>query len=105
MKWSDSSSHHLIISTGNNPSNGGGGGNGEGELELSYIWIANTQQGTISKIDTQTMLEEGRYQAKPSNGDPSRTSVNLQGDVAVANRPGGGNYPVQIWEPRRKPRD
>ena len=26
-------------------------------------------------------------------------------DVAVANRPGGGNFPVQIWEPRRKPRD
>jgi hypothetical protein len=34
-------------------------------------------------------LEEGRYQAKPANGDPSRTSVNLVGDVAVANRNGG----------------
>jgi len=68
---------------------GGGGGMGDGELELSYIWIANSAEGTISKIDTATMLEEGRYQAKPANGDPSRTSVNLEGDVAVANRNGG----------------
>jgi hypothetical protein len=62
---------------------------GMGDVELSYIWIANSQQGTISKIDTVTMVEEGRYQAKPANGDPSRTSVNLNGDVAVANRNGG----------------
>jgi len=68
--------------------NGGGGGGGS-QLELSYIWIANSSQGTISKINTQTMVEEGRYYAKPAGGDPSRTSVNLQGDVAVANRNGG----------------
>lgn len=68
---------------------GGGGGMGEGDLELSYIWIANSAQGTISKIDTATMIEGGRYQAKPAGGDPSRTSVNLEGDVAVANRNGG----------------
>ncbi len=66
-----------------------GGEGGGGDLSLSYIWIANSQQGTISKIDTATMVEEGRYQAKPFNGDPSRTSVNLLGDVAVANRNGG----------------
>jgi hypothetical protein len=68
---------------------GDGGGGGGGDLELSYIWIANSSQGTISKIDTVSMDEEGRYQAKPANGDPSRTSVNLAGDVAVANRNGG----------------
>ncbi|MBV1860032.1 MAG: hypothetical protein KUG77_16585, partial [Nannocystaceae bacterium] len=64
-------------------------GGARGELALSYIWIANTSQGTISKINTQTMVEEGRYIAKPLGGDPSRTSVNLHGDVAVANRNGG----------------
>jgi hypothetical protein len=69
--------------------NGEGGGGGPGELELSYIWIANSAQGTISKIDTQTIVEEGRYQSHPAVGDPSRTSVNLNGDVAVANRNGG----------------
>ncbi len=71
---------------------GKNGGGGNGAVELSYIWIANSYQqpeGTISKIDTVTMIEEGRYQAKPDNGDPSRTSVNLDGDVAVANRNGG----------------
>ncbi len=65
------------------------GGAGNGGLELSYIWIANSAQGTISKLDTSTMVEEGRYQARPFAGDPSRTSVNLAGDVAVANRNGG----------------
>ena len=74
---------------GDSAGGGGGGMGGDGELELSYIWISNTAQQTISKIDTVTMVEEGRYAAKAANGDPSRTSVNLQGDAAVANRNGG----------------
>lgn len=61
-----------------------------GELGLSYIWIANSTEGTISKIDTVDMVERGRYIVRPdSAGNPSRTSVNLDGDVAVANRNGG----------------
>jgi DNA-binding beta-propeller fold protein YncE len=57
---------------------------------LSYIWVANSTQGTISKINTTSMIEEGRYRVRPdSAGSPSRTSVNLSGDVAVANRLGG----------------
>lgn len=65
----------------------GGGGCG---CELSYIWVANSPQGTVSKINTETMVEEGRYITRPDgSGDPSRTSVNLAGDVAVANRFGG----------------
>ena len=74
---------------GNSEGCGDGGGGQGGQVELSYIWIANSAQGTISKIDTQTIVEEGRYAAKPSGGDPSRTSVNLDGNVAVANRNGG----------------
>jgi len=63
---------------------------GDGEVEASYIWIANSSQGTISKINTQSMLEEGRYITRPdSNGSPSRTSVSLTGNVVVANRNGG----------------
>jgi hypothetical protein len=54
------------------------------------IWIANSTQGTISKIDTATMIEEGRFATRAdNNGNPSRTSVSLDGDVAVANRSGG----------------
>jgi hypothetical protein len=69
-------------------SDGEGGGNGEGEFEFSYIWIANSPQGTVSKIDTQTGVEEGRYRTGPDDPDPSRTSVNQFGDAAVANRSG-----------------
>lgn len=68
----------------------GCGGGGGGQPDFSYIWVANSTQGTISKIDTQTMVELGRYIVRPdSAGSPSRTSVNLSGDVVVANRNGG----------------
>jgi hypothetical protein len=56
----------------------------------SYIWIANTDQSTVSKLNTETLLEEGRYLTRPDGaGSPSRTSVSFTGDVAVANRFGG----------------
>ncbi|MCA9713318.1 MAG: hypothetical protein KC468_01335, partial [Myxococcales bacterium] len=56
----------------------------------SYIWIANSPEGTVSKIDTQTLEEVGRYQVRPQGGgQPSRTSVSLSGDVVVASRDGG----------------
>ena len=61
-----------------------------GGVDFSYIWIANSNEGTVSKIDTHNMVELGRYQTRPdTNGNPSRTSVNLNGDVVVANRNGG----------------
>ena len=59
----------------------GGGCNDEA---FSYIWIANSGQDTVSKIDTRTGVEEGRYLT--GGGSPSRTSVNLRGDVAVSSR-------------------
>ncbi len=67
----------------------GGGGMPGGPPEFSYIWIANSSQGTVSKINTFTGVEEGRYRTGPDDPDPSRTSVNQLGDVAVANRNGG----------------
>ncbi len=51
---------------------------------LSFIWISNSSEGTVSKINTKTAIEEGRYRV--AGGSPSRTSVNLQGDVAVSSR-------------------
>jgi len=69
---------------------GNGGGGVGGDLEFSYIWIANSGQNTVSKVNTQSLIEEGRYYTRPdSQGSPSRTSVGLAGDVAVANRTGG----------------
>ncbi|MCA9650679.1 MAG: hypothetical protein H6712_19380 [Myxococcales bacterium] len=56
----------------------------------SYIWIANADQSTVSKIDVETLDEVGRYLTRPdAAGNPSRTSVSFTGDVAVANRHGG----------------
>ncbi|MEM6992488.1 MAG: hypothetical protein AAF721_18385 [Myxococcota bacterium] len=66
------------------------GDGGKGEPEFSFLWAANSSEGTISKIDTQTVTEVGRYIVRPdSAGSPSRTSVSLSGHVAVANRNGG----------------
>lgn len=74
----------------------GGDGDGDGcgpqggNVDFSYIWVANSEQGTMSKLNTLTMSELGRYQVRPDGaGRPSRTSVNLAGDVAVASRDGG----------------
>ncbi len=64
-------------------------GGSASDYAFSTIWIANSPQGTVSKIDTRTGSERGRYVTGPeADPDPSRTSVNLQGDVAVANRGG-----------------
>jgi hypothetical protein len=60
-------------------------------LDFSYIWIANSTQGTVTKLNTETMEEEGRFLTRAdANGSPSRTSVALSGRaVGVANRNGG----------------
>ncbi|MBI2898157.1 MAG: hypothetical protein HYY06_31685 [Deltaproteobacteria bacterium] len=76
--------------------------NADGSLTLSgattvqnyVIWVANSQEGTVSKVDTRTRLEEGRYATGPGGGqgwglNPSRTTVNPRGDVVVANRDHG----------------
>lgn len=73
------------------PGNGGdcpgGGGMMGDDVEFSFIWIANSPAGTVSKIDTRTGVEVGRYATGPATqAEPSRTSVSLYGDVAVSNR-------------------
>lgn len=72
---------------------GGGDDNCGGGEPFSVIWIANSPEGTVSKIDTRTGGELARYVASgivPSGGltGPSRTSVALNGDVAVVDRSG-----------------
>ncbi len=66
-----------------------------GPADWSYIWIANSSQSTVSKINTRTNLEEGRYSTRDTPGNPSRTSVSVDGRaVTVANRAGGV---IKIW--------
>ncbi|WP_181197761.1 hypothetical protein [Enhygromyxa salina] len=77
----------LGVPDGGDACGGGGGGN---DPTFSYLWAANSTQGTISKINTKTVTEEGRYIVRPDGaGSPSRTSVSLAGNVAVASRSGG----------------
>ncbi len=56
-----------------------------GNLDWSYVFVANSQQGTMSKINTRTLEEEARYAT--GGFSPSRTSVSIDGtSVVVANR-------------------
>ena len=83
---SESSTGEFIFDVGNGETEGLGACG----CDLSYIWIANSDEGTVSKIDTGTLMELGRYRTRADGqGNPSRTSVSLSGDVAVANRHGG----------------
>ncbi|MGB1014172.1 MAG: hypothetical protein ACPG4T_08575 [Nannocystaceae bacterium] len=60
------------------------------DLLYTHIWIANSAEGTVSKLDTRTRDELGRYRTSGGiNDNPSRTAVNQEGDVAVVNRLGG----------------
>ncbi len=56
-----------------------------GNLDWSYVFVANSQQGTVSKINTRTLVEEARYDT--GGISPSRTSVSVDGKaMVVANR-------------------
>jgi hypothetical protein len=60
------------------------------EVDTHFIWIADSPDGTVWKIDTRTYTPVARYTTGPagSGNDPSRTSVNSLGDVYVGNRAG-----------------
>ena len=79
---------------------------------LHFAWIANASAGTVSKFDTQTGNEVARYYSVvPMDGlgrtdggvaflttnqanSPSRTAIDLNGDVWVANRAPGAQGSV-----------
>lgn len=53
-----------------------------------YVWIANSDEGTISKLYAEPGPELGREVARYSTlgASPSRTAVDFRGDCWVANR-------------------
>ncbi|MCP4675003.1 MAG: hypothetical protein GY854_05760 [Deltaproteobacteria bacterium] len=62
------------------------------KLDLKNLWIANEGEGTVSKVDTELIEETGRYRVGMTlDPSPSRTSVDLAGDVFVGNRKTDGN--------------
>ena len=77
--------------------------NDRGGLELTtddsrfdFVYIANSDEGTLSKLDARTGDEVARYisarrvdddmPSNPAKNCPSRTAVDLRGNVWVANR-------------------
>jgi streptogramin lyase len=57
---------------------------------FGFIWIANSGKGTIVKIDTETGNILGEYRTSPDGtyGNPSRTTVDANGNVWTGNRQG-----------------
>ena len=51
-----------------------------------YIWVPNQNEGSLSKIDTRDGRETARYRTGGGSSNPSRTTVDLQGNAWVANR-------------------
>jgi len=65
---------------------------------LPFIWVPNNN-GTISKVDTETGKELGRYWVAPhSNCSPSRTTVDQHGNCWVGNRQAGTVVKVGLFE-------
>ena len=55
-------------------------------LKLKFLWASNPNENTVSKVDCKTIKEVGRYQVC---NNPSRTSVDLDGNVFAACRGDG----------------
>ena len=63
--------------------------------ENPFIWIANSGEHTVSRLNTKTGCEEARYYAC---SDPSRTAVALDGSGIVACRSDGRVYRIAVSE-------
>ena len=68
--------------------------------ELDFLWVAVSSKGTIVKIDTKTGQVLGEYFTSPSGQprDPSRTTVDLNGNVWNTNRAGNSVVHVGLVE-------
>ncbi|RLG30404.1 hypothetical protein DRO03_04530 [Methanosarcinales archaeon] len=66
---------------------------------LPFIWVPNSNEGTVSKVNTSDGKELGRYRTGPTSaGDPSRTTVDLQGSCWVGNRATGTVVKIGLSE-------
>ncbi len=68
-------------------------------LTLPFIWVPNSNEGTVSKVDTRTGRELGRYRTGPNSGpNPSRTTVDQYGNCWVGNRNSGSVVKIGLYE-------
>ncbi|MCL4180296.1 MAG: hypothetical protein KJ072_21450 [Verrucomicrobia bacterium] len=68
-------------------------------VTLPFIWVPNSNEATVSKVDTRTGREIARYRTSPRpDANPSRTTVDLQGNCWVANRQTGSAVKLGLLE-------
>jgi len=66
---------------------------------LPFIWVPNSNEGTVSKVNTSDGRELGRYRTNNTSfSDPSRTTVDLQGNCWVGNRNTGTVVKIGLCE-------
>ncbi|MCX7749286.1 MAG: S-layer homology domain-containing protein, partial [Clostridia bacterium] len=67
---------------------------------VNYIWVAVSSKGTVVKINTDTGKVEGEYWTSPQGEpkDPSRTTVDLNGNVWATNRAGNSVVHIGLME-------
>ena len=67
-----------------------------------YIWVPNSNEGTVSKVDTRTGQELARYRTCPSSvasyANPSRTTIDQSGNCWVGNRQIGTVVKIGLLE-------
>jgi streptogramin lyase len=86
--WGAAPSDWLLGTSDGVEIDGGGGLRlGTSAASLPYLWVANSGEASVSRINTETVTEEARY---PVGSSPSRTAVDFDGNVYVANRAFGG---------------
>jgi hypothetical protein len=62
-----------------------------------YIFIANHDEATVSKFDTELNREVARYRTYASTaGNPSRIAIDVDGNAYVLNREPGTGLPPQL---------
>jgi streptogramin lyase len=64
-----------------------------------FIWVPNSNEATVSKVDTLTGQEVARYRTSPVVlASPSRTTVDLLGNCWVGNRATGTAVKIGLFE-------
>jgi streptogramin lyase len=66
-------------------------------ITTSTVWVPNSEDGTLSRIDAETAVETARYATADLTGvppEPSRVAVDWNGDAWVLNRAFGGQGTV-----------
>jgi streptogramin lyase len=71
---------------------------GQSQWNLPFIWVANSGEATVSKLNTGTGNEIARYRMPSGCSSPSRTAVDLDGAVWVGCRGGGRAVKIAVNE-------